>query len=212
MHDSASLLIFIAASLALLLTPGPAVLYIVARSLHEGRRAGLVSCLGIAVGTLLHIAAVTFGLAALVLSSAMAFAAVRYLGAAYLIYLGLRTLLARSDAAEDRASPPARRLRRIFFEGILVNATNPKAVLFFVAFLPQFVDLSRGEPQRQLLVLGLVFLVMALTTDSAFALAAGSLRGWLTRRGARLDRQRYLSGGVYLALGLATAVGGPPHK
>jgi threonine/homoserine/homoserine lactone efflux protein len=208
MPDSASLLLFVATALVLLLTPGPAVLYIVARSLHQGRRAGLVSVLGIALGGVFHIVAATLGLSALLLSSVTAFRTVQYLGAAYLIFLGLRTLLTRSAADAASAPPPPRTLRRVFLEGVVVNALNPKAVIFFFAFLPQFVDVSQGHAERQLLLLGSIFLVLAVSTDSAYALAAGGLRRWLSRRPAILEAQRYVAGSVYLALGVVTAASG----
>lgn len=208
MPDSTSLLLFVASALALLLTPGPAVLYIVARSLHQGRRAGLVSVLGIGLGGVFHIVTATLGLSALLLSSLTAFRTVQYLGAAYLIFLGLRTLMTRRAGDEASPTPPPRSLRRVFFEGVVVNALNPKAVLFFFAFLPQFVDVDRGHVERQLLLLGLIFLVLALCTDSAYALAAGGLRRWLARRPAVLEAQRYVAGSVYLALGVVTAASG----
>ena len=137
--DPGSLVVFAVVALALLLVPGPAVLYVVTRSIHQGRRAGLASVLGIHVGTLVHIAAATVGLSALILSSAVAFTAVKIAGAAYLIGLGLWTLLARRPDA-GVALGGERRLRRIFAQGIVVNVLNPKTALFFLAFLPQFVD------------------------------------------------------------------------
>ena len=146
--DGANLGIFVAAALLLLLTPGPAVLYIVARSVEQGRRAGLVSMLGVHAGTLVHVAAAAAGLSALLAASATAFSVVKYLGAAYLVYLGARRLLDRSVPAEG-ASRPARRLRRDFVDGIVVNVLNPKTALFFLAFLPQFADVSRRMSARR---------------------------------------------------------------
>jgi threonine/homoserine/homoserine lactone efflux protein len=205
--DPATLLVFVGAALALLLVPGPAVLYIVARSVHQGRSAGLASVLGIHVGTLVHIVAATIGLSALVVSSATAFTVVKLLGAAYLVVLGIRTLLGRDEPA-DVAGLPARGRRRDFAEGIVVNVLNPKTALFFLAFLPQFVDPESGSPALQILVLGVVFMVLGLVTDSAWALAAGTAGGWLRGHRGFLRTQRYVTGSVYVGLGVATALTG----
>ena len=136
--------LFIVASVVLLLTPGPAVLFIVARSLEQGRAAGLVSVLGIHLGTIVHITAAAVGLSALLVSSALAFAIVKYLGAAYLIWIGIRTLLAR-DPDPEAPRVPAEPLRRVFRDGFVVNLFNPKTAIFFLAFLPQFVDPARAQ-------------------------------------------------------------------
>ena len=207
MPDRASLALFVVAALALLLVPGPAVLYIVARSIHQGRRAGLASVLGIHVGTLVHIAAATVGLSALIVSSAVAFTAVKIAGAVYLVGLGLWTLLSRSPETEI-ALGGERRLRRIFAQGIVVNVLNPKTALFFLAFLPQFVDPNAAHPALQIAFLGLVFVALGLVTDSLWALAAGTAGGVL-RRSRRFTRvQRYVTGTVYVGLGVATALAG----
>jgi threonine/homoserine/homoserine lactone efflux protein len=205
--DTASLAVFLVAALALLLVPGPAVVYIVARSIHEGRRAGLVSVLGIHVGTLVHIAAATVGLSALVASSAVAFTAVKIAGAVYLVGLGLWTLFARG-AERDVVLGGERNLRRAFAQGIVVNVLNPKTALFFLAFLPQFVEADAAHPAVQIAILGVLFAVLGLITDSLWALAAGTAGG-LLRRSRRFARgQRYVTGTVYIGLGVATAFGG----
>src|SRR5262249_41442614 len=142
--DSQSLGIFLLAALVLLLTPGPAVLYIVARSMDQGRRAGLVSVLGVHAGTLVHVLAAAAGLSALLTGSATAFRVVKYLGAAYLVYLGIRRFLARGATGEGSGARELR-LSRVFLDGAVVNVLNPKTALFFLAFLPQFVDVSRGR-------------------------------------------------------------------
>ena len=160
--------LFVVAALALLLVPGPAVLYVVARSIHEGRRAGLVSVLGIHVGTLAHIAAATVGLSALVVSSAVAFTAVKIAGAVYLIGLGLWTLFS-SRAEPDVALGGESNLRRAFAQGIVVNVLNPKTALFFLAFLPQFVDPNAPHPALQIAFLGVLFALLGLVTDSLWA-------------------------------------------
>ena len=206
--ELSSLAVFVIAALALLIVPGPAVVYIVARSIHQGRRAGLVSVLGIHVGTLVHIAAATVGLSALVVSSAVAFTAVKIAGAVYLVGLGLWTLFARR-AEREVALGGERNLRRAFAQGIVVNVLNPKTALFFLAFLPQFVDPDASHPAVQIAFLGVLFAFLGLVTDSLWALAAGTAGGVL-RRSRRFARgQRYVTGTVYLGLGVATAFGGP---
>lgn len=205
--DPPAIGLFVLAALALLLVPGPAVLYIVARSIHHGRRAGLVSVLGIHVGTLAHIAAATLGLSALVVSSAFAFTAVKIAGAVYLIGLGLWTLLSRR-AEPDVALGGERNLRRAFTQGIVVNVLNPKTALFFLAFLPQFVDPNASHPAVQIAFLGVLFAVLGLITDSMWALAAGTAGGMLRRSRRFVRTQRYVTGTVYVGLGVATAFAG----
>ena len=187
--------------------PGPAVVYVVARSIHQGRRAGLASVVGIHVGTLVHIAAATLGLSALIASSAVAFTAVKIAGAVYLVGLGLWTLLSRR-AEPEVALGGERNLRHAFAQGILVNVLNPKTALFFLAFLPQFVDPDAPHPALQIAFLGFLFALLGLVTDSTWALAAGTAGGVL-RRSRRFARvQRYVTGTVYVGLGVATAMAG----
>jgi threonine/homoserine/homoserine lactone efflux protein len=207
MPNLATLPVFLVAALVLLLTPGPAVLYIVARSLDQGRLAGLVSVLSVEVGNFFHVLAATLGLSALLVSSALAFSVVKYLGAAYLIYLGVRRLLAR-EAAATEVRVQRQSLRRIFGQGVLVAALNPKTALFFLAFLPQFVEPARGAVAVQFLVLGCIFVLMAVVTDSLYALLAGTAGQWLKGgRGARtLRAERYVVGSVYIGLGVSAAL------
>lgn len=213
MFDAATLALFIAAALALLVTPGPAVLYIVTRSIDQGRLAGIVSVLGISTGALIHIAAAALGISALLLSSALAFAVVKYLGAAYLIYLGIRTLLRPNHAAQEAGPPPQRELARIYTQGVLVNALNPKAALFFFAFLPQFVDPALATPvTAQIVLLGGLFVVLGVCSDGMYALLAGSLGHWLRGNLRFLSIQRYVSGSIYIALGIGTALSGGAKK
>ena len=206
MPNITHLSLFIFASAALIVTPGPAVLYIVARSVDQGRRAGLVSVCAIEVGNFMHVIAATLGLSALILSSAMTFSIVKYLGAAYLVYLGLCKLFGRESAGIANGRGP-KSARRIFSQGVLVAALNPKTALFFVAFLPQFVDPAQGAIAGQMLFLGCIFVMMAVVSDSMYALLAGGVGQWLKRsRAARLT-QRYLVGGVYIGLGVTAALG-----
>jgi threonine/homoserine/homoserine lactone efflux protein len=200
-----NLMLFIPAALALLLIPGPAVLYIVARSMEQGRKAGLVSVAAIETGNVFHAVAAALGLSAILLSSALAFDLVKYLGAAYLIYLGVRKLTTR-DEAEQVQNGERRSLGRIYSQGVVVAVLNPKTALFFFAFLPQFVDATRGAVGLQFLLLGLIFVGIAIVTDSLYALAAGTAGRWLRGNLRYLRFQRYLSGTVYIGLGLTAAL------
>jgi len=204
--DWSALAVFSIAAVVLLVIPGPAVLYIVAQSVNRGRLAGLVSMLGVQTGGLVHVAAGTAGLSALLVRSALAFSVVKYAGAAYLVYLGARRLLGRED--EAGTVPRERNLRRLFGHGIVVNVLNPKTALFFFAFLPQFVDVSRGSVPFQIAFLGLVFILLAVVSDGLYALVAGTAAGWLRHRRGFARGQRYASGGVLVGLGLATALSG----
>jgi threonine/homoserine/homoserine lactone efflux protein len=205
MPDLSHLSLFLVTSIVLLLTPGPAVLYIIGRSLEQGRRAGLVSVLSVEAGNFLHVLAATLGLSALILSSALAFTFVKYLGAAYLIYLGLRTLLT-PNAAPSTDSLPRQSLRRIFAQGVLVATLNPKTALFFVAFLPQFVDPSRGTVTEQLFVLGSIFVLLGIISDGMYALLAGTVGQWLKGTAVFKRAERYVVGSVYLGLGATAAM------
>jgi threonine/homoserine/homoserine lactone efflux protein len=205
------LTLFVAGALALLIVPGPAVTYIVSRSVGQGRAAGLVSAMGIATGTFVHVAAATLGLTALLVSSAVAFEVVRYAGAAYLVYLGVRLLRSKEDALVG-VTGGERRLSRIYGQGVLVNVLNPKTAVFFLAFLPQFVDPVRGHAGLQIFELGVLFAVMGWCSDSVWALAAGSVAERI-RESARLRRaQKNISGGALIALGVASAVAGGRSK
>ena len=204
--DASTLAVFSVAALVLLVIPGPAVLYIVAQSVSRGRTAGLVSMLGVQTGGLVHVAAATVGLSALLMRSSVAFSAVKYAGAAYLVFLGVRRLLGRDD--DTTALPEERSLRRLYVQGIVVNVLNPKTALFFFAFLPQFVDVSRGNVAFQIAMLGIVFILLACVSDGLYAIAAGSAAGWLRKRRGALEVQRYATGSVLVGLGLATALSG----
>ena len=202
MPEVHTFVIFAAASAAFLAVPGPSVIYIVSRSLAEGRTAGIVSALGIQTGGLIHVTAATIGVSALLASSAAAFSVVKYAGAAYLIYLGIRRLLEGEEPEQAEEDRRAGR-KRLFWQGVLVNSLNPKTALFFLAFLPQFVDPERGAVAPQVLALGVLFLVLATLSDSTYALVAGSVRGWLGERRRTLAR---ISGCSYVGLGVLAAL------
>jgi threonine/homoserine/homoserine lactone efflux protein len=210
---SGQLALFLAASLALTLTPGPAVLFIVARSLGQGRRAGLLSVAGIGLGNGVHAAATSLGLAALLASSPLAFTAVRWAGGAYLVVLGVRRLLRREAAGGAAVQPEAAAavpgggvLRQAFMVAVL----NPKTALFFLAFLPQFADPRAGSLPAQLLLLGALFIAVAVATDTGYALAADGLGRFLRRHPGFGAGERWVSGAVFVGLGLLAALGGTP--
>jgi threonine/homoserine/homoserine lactone efflux protein len=206
MPSAHALALFSLATIALLIVPGPAVLFIITRSVDQGRSAGLVSVLGIHCGTVLHVLAAALGISAVLAASQTAFDVVRYAGAAYLIVLGVRALTRPPD--DPAASPERAPLGRIFGQAMVVNVLNPKTALFIVAFLPQFIDPARGSATVQILVLGGVFIALGLVSDSVYALGAARagarLRAW--RRFGSV--QRYASGAVYIGLGLAAALTG----
>jgi threonine/homoserine/homoserine lactone efflux protein len=208
MFDPSVLAIVALASLALAIVPGPAVLYIVTRSVSQGRAAGVASVAGIHVGTLIHVIAAALGLSALLMRSAVAFSIVKYAGAAYLIVLGIRTL--RQEEEENgRLVLREQSLKKVFNQGIVVNVLNPKTALFFFAFLPQFVEPGNGKEALQMLFLGLIFIAVAFASDTVYALVSSGFSErvrWSNARFAR--RQKLISGGVYLALGVSTALTG----
>jgi threonine/homoserine/homoserine lactone efflux protein len=206
-----TLALFLLAALGLLLIPGPAVLYIITRSVAQGRRAGLASVLGVELAGLTHAAAATLGLSALLLTSALAFNVVKYLGAAYLIYLGVRTFLAREESQQAQI-PPSRSLSQLFAQGFLVNLLNPKTALFFYAFLPQFVNPARGPVAAQILLFGALFVLLAFCTDSLYALLGSTVGRWLFRN-VRFQRiRRYITGSIYIVLGVTAAIAGSEKK
>lgn len=207
MIDTSTLSIFALAVFALVISPGPAVFYIVARTIEQGRLAGIVSTLGVGAGTICHIVAATVGLSALFMSSALAFNLVKYAGAGYLIYLGIKTLRS-TGGSNDVVQGIQLSLREIFYQAILVNLLNPKTTLFFFAFLPQFVDPARGTVALQIVILGLIIIAIGFICDAAYVLLASSLGGWL-KQNPKMERiQRYIAGGTYITLGLVAAVSG----
>ena len=206
MPDGSALLLFAGATLALNLTPGPDMLYVVARSVGEGRAAGVASALGIAVGCLVHTLLVALGLAQLLVAVPAAYDVVRFGGAAYLVYLGIRAILARPAA--DAEAPPRASRGAIFRQGIVTNILNPKVALFFLAFLPQFVDAGRGSVAVQLLVLGLLFNTSGTLVNLGVAWAASGAGRWTAERVGPSPLLQRVTGAVFIALGVRIAFAG----
>lgn len=205
MRVDSSMLAFVVAALVVLVIPGPGVVYVVTRSVSQGRQAGLVSALGLSTGAMAHVVAATVGISTILLASATAFSVVKTLGAGYLIYLGIRAL-AGSSSQHPIDQPAPRSLRRLFCDGVVVSVLNPKIAVFFLAFLPQFADPRHGPVPLQILLLGLLYCALALITDGGYALLASELRGRLGPRLGRSSWQRYASGTVYIGLGVSTAL------
>jgi threonine/homoserine/homoserine lactone efflux protein len=179
---------------------------------EQGRIAGLASVFGITTGTLVHVLASTLGLSALLASSTLAFAVVKYAGAGYLIYMGVRRILKRTDKSASTLELPRRSLGRLYRDGFIVNLLNPKTALFFLAFLPQFVDPSRGAVPFQIAFLGLLFTLMGLTSDGLYALVAGTAGVWVKRRSRYLEWEPYVTGSVFIGLGVTAALVGGARK
>jgi threonine/homoserine/homoserine lactone efflux protein len=205
MPDPSTFAIFALASFVLVIIPGPAVIYIVTRSVDQGRSAGIVSMLGVETGGLVHVVAATIGISALVASSAAAFGVLKWAGAAYLVYIGVRRIM-RPDEGESERDPTSP--RRMFAQGMVVQGLNPKVAIFFLAFLPQFVNPDAGAIAPQILVLGILFTLIAATCDGAWALFAGTVGPRLKRSAGASRRLARVSGGIYIGLGLVTAFAG----
>lgn len=208
--DGPSLVAFVVASLVLAVTPGPAVFYIVTRSLSQGRRAGLASVGGVALGNLGNSIGASLGLAALFAISSLAFRVVKYAGAAYLIYLGVKALRRPAEPAEEARFNRARPML-IFRDGFIVALLNPKTALFFSAFLPQFID-PHSPTMLQSVVLGTAFVVIASTTDTAYALTASVIAPAMARAKAMRNVGRYLTAGAFIGLGVFTAASDSRHS
>lgn len=205
MFEFSQLAIFMAATLALNLTPGPDMLYTATRSLGQGKRAGIASALGIGAGTIVHIVAATLGLSAVLSYSAVTFTVIKYLGATYLIYLGIKTF--RNKAQLQLGTNVVREsTRRIFWQGVVTNILNPKVALFFLSFLPQFVNPERGSVGLQLATLGIMFDISGVTVLLVIALAVGHASGWLERQPTFWKVQKWFTGSVFIALGARLAL------
>jgi len=199
-----NLALFIAASWALIAAPGPDMLYVITRGVPQGRTAGLVSAAGVTVGLLVHTCAAALGLAAVLRTSAIAFMLVKYVGVVYLVYLGVKSLRDKSALLPDEKKEPMK-LRAMFAQGVLSNVLNPKVALFFLAFLPQFVDSSAGHVTQQMLLLGLMFAFFTWLAYSVLGYFAGHFGGWLVRKANLAAQLRWVTGSVLIALGLRLA-------
>jgi len=204
--------LFLGAALVLLLIPGPAVLYIVARSVAQGRAAGFVSDLGIHSATLVHVLAAALGLSALLASSALAFSIVKWAGAAYLIWFGLKKIFGRTEQVDADGNLSRHSYARLFRDGFIVNLLNPKTALFFLAFLPQFVEPERGHLVSQIVFLGLLFAALGFITDGCYAFLAGTAGKWLRRNKRYFEVERYVSGTLFIGLGLTAVFAGDQKK
>ena len=211
MFEASQLSLFLIASFALLITPGPAVLYIVARSMNQGRMAGIASVLGVETANFFHASAAALGLSAILLSSALAFNVVKYLGAAYLIYLGVRKIMSKEDEAKTELNRQEN-LSRIYTQGFVVNLFNPKTALFFFAFLPQFVNTSNANITLQMFLLGIMFVGMGTVTDGCYAFVSSSIANQLKDNQGFARNERYLTGLIYIGLGVVTAFTGSRNK
>jgi threonine/homoserine/homoserine lactone efflux protein len=208
MPTTATLIAFAAAAAALVVIPGPNLVYIITRGIQQGRRAAIMSSLGVQAGMVIHILLATFGLSALVARSPVLFDVLRYAGAAYLVFMGVSLLRRRHVVSDAPARLRPAPMRTLFLHGMAVNLLNPKVILFVLALLPQFVDPARGAAAPQMLVLGAVFIGVALVSDTSFALASGSVGMWLKRHPGSEQRRERVSGLVYLMLGLVVALTG----
>lgn len=204
MPDLNSLISFAVASVALLVIPGPAVIYIVNRSVTDGRQIGLAAVVGLELGTFMHVLAATVGLSAILATSENAFNVVKYLGASYLILIGLRTLTRKPEAISTSASSMTQ--SQAFRQGFIINTLNPKIALFFLSFLPQFIDPNISSNARQSLILGSVFVLCGFVIDGIYALTASSLREVLVKGKALPFIQQYVAGVVFVLLGAAAAL------
>lgn len=202
--------LFVIAAATLLIIPGPAVFYIMARSIDQGKKAGLVSVLGMSLGGSVHVLAGAIGVSAILMTSATAFHIVKYLGAAYLIYLGCKTLFSKADqTASDIPKAPRKKLRKIFYESALVEVMNPKTALFFLAFFPQFITPTAGSVTVQFLLLGMIFIILAFVSDGLYAVLAASMRKRIVGSTASSKVVNRITGYFYIALGIFSAFASP---
>ncbi|HXF80125.1 MAG TPA: LysE family translocator [Usitatibacter sp.] len=203
--NAPSLGLYIAASLALIATPGQDMIYVITRSLAQGRLAGVASAFGVVTGILVHTALAALGVGAILLASETLFTVVKLLGAGYLLFIGVRMLLTRASGPGIAAAAGRLTLRSLFAQGVLSNVSNPKIVLFFLAFLPQFVDPASPHPTRDLAFLGVLYALMALPVKCGVGIAAGSLSEKVLRRPSAIAWMNRVGGGVLVALGLRLA-------
>lgn len=204
--DTPALIIFLGASLALILTPGQAMMYILSRGLGQGKRAGMVSAGGVVVGALMHTLLAALGVSAILAASAQAFLIMKYAGAAYLIFLGVQHLLSGGPASEKETESKRHTTGKLFLDGILANLLNPKLALFFLFFLPQFADPERGPVVLQILLLGLIYNSMVLLVQGTVGVLSGTAGDWIKGHTRFLRWQRRFTGSVLIALGAGLAL------
>lgn len=208
--DFSTIWLFVVAAATLLIIPGPAVFYIMARSIDQGKKAGLVSVLGVSLGGAVHVLAGAIGVSAILMTSATAFTIVKYLGAAYLIYLGCKTLFSTSDSTTSEIpKAPRKKLLKIFYESALVEVMNAKTALFFLAFFPQFISPSAGSVSVQFLLLGAIFIILAFISDGLYAFLAASIRKRVVGSNASSKLLNRMTGYLYIALGVFSAFASP---
>ncbi|MDQ0341036.1 threonine/homoserine/homoserine lactone efflux protein [Caldalkalibacillus uzonensis] len=202
--------LFAIAAATLLIIPGPAVFYIMGRSIEQGKKAGLVSVLGVSLGGSVHVLAGAIGVSAVLMTSATAFNIVKYLGAAYLIYLGCKTLFSTSDKpTSEIPKTPYKNLLKIFYQSALVEVMNPKTALFFLAFFPQFISPSAGSVTVQFLLLGTIFIMLALISDGLYAVLAATIRERILGSKVSSKLLNRVSGYLYIVLGVFSALASP---
>ncbi|WP_287803983.1 LysE family translocator [Diaphorobacter sp.] len=206
MIDWATLITYVAIVLGFVFIPGPATLLTVARATTSGTRVGVATGAGIAAGDVIHTAMAIIGISALIAASATLFSIVKYLGAAYLVYLGIQAILAKTTSQPTTAGALPVTAQKAFRQAILAEVLNPKTALFFLAFLPQFVHPENGSVSLQLTTLGIIFVLLGLVSTLVFAIGAGGLGKFLRRNPAVLKWQGKVVGGIYCALGVRLAL------
>lgn len=203
MPNLSDIVTFGIASIALLVIPGPAVIYVLNRSVADGRNTALAGVAGLEIGNFMHVIAATLGLSAIIAASATAFSTIKWAGAIYLVFVGVRTLLTKPTPPDSRSASSTS--RKAFRQGIVVNTLNPKVALFFLSYLPQFIDPDRGSPALQSFVLGSIFVVLGCCSDATYAITASALRDKLLSGPALPFVQRYVAGSVFVALGVVAS-------
>lgn len=210
--DFDHMLLFLVAASILILVPGPSVLYIIAKSVEQGYKAGIVSVLGIGIGSLLHVIAAAIGISSIVMASATAFSIIKYIGAAYLIYLGIKKFFEKEPSTAIPIEVKSKKLKTIFYEGILVNTFNPKTAIFFLSFLPQFISVEKGGNASQILFLGILFTVYAILSDTIYVLLSVKLSAWVSGSKKYLKRQKKFMAIIYILLGIITLTMDQQHS
>ncbi|MFJ7647152.1 LysE family translocator [Lysinibacillus sp. NPDC097279] len=202
--------LFVVAAITLLIIPGPAVIYIMARSIDQGKKAGLISVLGVSLGGSIHVVAGAIGVSAILMTSATAFHIVKYIGAAYLIYLGYKALTSATEHMPIETPKSAhKQLVKIFYQSAIIEVMNPKTALFFLAFFPQFISPSAGSVTEQFLLLGTLFILLGLMSDGLYAVLATTIRNWLLKRNVNSKLQNRITGYLYIVLGVFSSFASP---